>query len=109
MKNISTIFQRDLNDLGVCMANIIRDADELEKFSLAIMDFDDCIKIYCDRMESALYSAENSIKDENTKKGIDVLYELLAEVRDITNPMSDMGEAISRSAKRMRRAEEVWL
>lgn len=89
------------------MANVIRDPYAMEKFSMAIEHYDEEISKQCSIMEAALNEAENSLRDDNTKNACAILYDLISEIKDATNPLSGYGDQLSKGAKVLRRAEDV--
>lgn len=72
------------------MSNIIRDSREMELFSQAVEQFDDNIGRICTKMESAVSMAEYGMRDESTKQAANILYELIAAVKEVTNPLDDI-------------------
>lgn len=89
------------------MSNIIRDSREMELFSQAIEQFDDNISRICTKLESAVSMAEHGMMDDSTKQAANILYELIATVKEVTNPLDDMGSSISKAAKTLERTENI--
>lgn len=89
------------------MSNIIRDSREMELFSQAIEQFDDNIGRICSKMESAVSMAEYGMRDESTKQAANILYELIAAVKEVTNPLDDISSSISKAAKTLERTESI--
>ena len=89
------------------MSNIIRDSREMELFSQAVEQFDDNIGRICTKMESAVSMAEYGMRDESTKQAANILYELIAAVKEVTNPLDDIGASISKVAKTLERTESI--
>lgn len=90
------------------MTNIVRDPDAMDQFNSVIEDFDDTVLAICNRMESALDEAQASINDDLTHQSINALYEFIEQVRAVTDPMSDVGESLSKGAKTLRRAQDIF-
>lgn len=89
------------------MSNIIRDSREMELFSQAVEQFDDNIGRICTKMESAVSMAEYGMRDESTKQAANILYELIAAVKEVTNPLDDIGASIFKAAKTLERTESI--
>ena len=89
------------------MSNIIRDSREMELFSQAVEQFDDNIGRICTKMESAVSMAEYGMRDESTKPAANILSELIAAVKEVTNPLDDIGASISKAAKTLERTESI--
>lgn len=88
------------------MANIIRDPDAMEKFAMAIWRFDENVKGLCDRLENAVTIAETGMRDVATHKAAETLYDLISEIRKITE-MDDTAQNLSIGAKKLRRVDEI--
>ena len=89
------------------MSNIIRDSREMELFSQAIEQFDDNISRICTKLESAVSMAEHGMMDDSTKQAANILYELIAAVKEVTNPLDDIGSSISKAAKTLERTGNI--
>lgn len=88
------------------MGNIIRDPDAMEKFAMAILRFDENVKGFCDRLENAVAAAESGMQDAATQKAAESLYDLISEIRKITE-MDDTAQNLSIGAKKLRRVDEI--
>lgn len=79
----------------------------MELFSHAIEEFDENITRICSTMKSAVEMAESGMNDDSTAQAAKILYELIAEVEDVTNPLDDVGSSISKAAKVLHKIEDI--
>lgn len=89
------------------MANIIRDTDAMERFTQAIINYDENIEAACRKMEYAISAAEDGLQDSATRKAASNLYELIADTRNVT-ALDETGAVISKGAKVLKRTSDIW-
>lgn len=72
------------------MANIMRDADALDRFVSVLEDYQDNIEQYCNVLNTTLGNTESLFSDENTKVAIDALYDIIADIRKLGDPVDQL-------------------